>query len=73
LVKAGAIKLFAPARVTGYGQDGRSIIVNDKEKIVASAVILATGYTSSWSKIFDGNDIRVMKQGAHILMVILPS
>jgi glycine/D-amino acid oxidase-like deaminating enzyme len=51
---SGKIKLVAPARVERYGDDGRSVVLNSGETLKASAVILATGYKSSWSKIFDG-------------------
>lgn len=54
LVNAGRIKLVAPARVEGFADDGRSLKLNNGKMLEASAVILATGYSSSWSKIFDG-------------------
>lgn len=53
LVNAGNISLVAPARAEGYGADGRSVILDDGRSIRADAVILATGFTSSWRKLFD--------------------
>lgn len=49
--------MVAPARVVGFADDGRSLLLNDGRTLPADVVILATGYTSSWSKIFDGGYI----------------
>lgn len=54
LLHSGKIELVAPARVERYGDDGKSVVLNNGKILKASAVILATGYTSSWNKIFDG-------------------
>ena len=54
LLHSGKIELVAPARVECYGNDGNSVILNNGVTLNASAVILATGYSSSWSKLFDG-------------------
>ncbi|KAF4580716.1 hypothetical protein EYR38_003002 [Pleurotus pulmonarius] len=48
LVADGKIELVAPARVTGYGKDGRSVKLSDGRTLDAAAVILGTGFTSSW-------------------------
>ncbi|KAJ7476126.1 FAD/NAD-P-binding domain-containing protein [Mycena latifolia] len=53
LVIAGKIRVIAPARVTGYGEDGRSVLLSNGQTITADLVILATGYTSSWNEIFE--------------------
>ncbi len=53
LVNAGKIHLVAPARASTFGADGRSIELLDGQIIEADAVILATGFSSSWNKIFD--------------------
>lgn len=58
LVNAGQIELVAPARVQTFGNDGRSVVLNNGKEIPADVVVLATGYTSSWSKIFDGVSLR---------------
>ena len=55
LVHAGQIQLVAPTRVIGFGGDGRSLMLQDGKTQPADVVILATGYSSSWSKLFDGN------------------
>ncbi len=54
LATSGKIDVVAPARAVGFGPDGRSILLDDGRSIVANAVILATGYKSSWTKIFSG-------------------
>ncbi|KIJ54017.1 hypothetical protein M422DRAFT_201119 [Sphaerobolus stellatus SS14] len=53
MVSAGKIALEAPARVERFGDDGRSVVLNNGKVLKADAVILATGYTSSWKNIFD--------------------
>ncbi|OCH90140.1 FAD/NAD(P)-binding domain-containing protein [Obba rivulosa] len=53
LVNAGKIELIAPARAASYGADGHSVVLNDGRVVEADAVILCTGYTSSWDKVFD--------------------
>ncbi|KAF8148269.1 hypothetical protein B0H34DRAFT_737616 [Crassisporium funariophilum] len=52
LVMSGEIEVIAPARVSGYVEDGLSMMLNDGRTLSPKAVILATGYQSSWSKIF---------------------
>lgn len=54
MVNEGKIKVVAPARMTGYGGDGRSVLLNNGQTIEADLVILATGYRSSWNDIFSG-------------------
>lgn len=54
LATQGKIQVVAPARVTGYGDDGRSVLLSNGETLSADLVILATGYASSWPDIFDG-------------------
>ncbi|KAJ6620258.1 FAD/NAD-P-binding domain-containing protein [Mycena sp. CBHHK59/15] len=53
LVNKGKINVIAPARMTGYGDDGHSVLLNNGQSVKADLVILATGYTSSWGDIFD--------------------
>ncbi|KAK0211814.1 FAD/NAD-P-binding domain-containing protein [Armillaria fumosa] len=53
LVNRKKISLVAPARVTGYGFDGRSLTLDSGTLVRADVVILATGYKSSWENIFD--------------------
>lgn len=50
------IELVAPNRAVGYGFDGNGwgmLVLKDGKRIKADAVVLATGYSSSWTKIFD--------------------
>ena len=51
---AGKIKMISPARVATFGDDGKSVVLDDGSTVPASAVILATGYKSTWRPIFDG-------------------
>ncbi|KAI0658609.1 FAD/NAD(P)-binding domain-containing protein [Cubamyces menziesii] len=53
LAVAGKIEVHTPAHAVGYGEDGKSIMLDDGRTLPASAVVLATGYQSSWSPLFD--------------------
>ncbi|TDL22851.1 FAD/NAD-P-binding domain-containing protein [Rickenella mellea] len=53
VVNAGLIDIVAPARVSSFGDDGRSVVLDDGRSVRADAVILGTGYTSSWDALFD--------------------
>ncbi|KAF7974401.1 hypothetical protein HWV62_38268 [Athelia sp. TMB] len=53
LVKQGKIELAAPTRAVGYGADGTSVLLSDGRALAADAVVLATGFGSSWAPIFD--------------------
>ncbi|KAI9057640.1 FAD/NAD-P-binding domain-containing protein [Trametes sanguinea] len=53
LALAGKIQVITPAHVTGFGQDGKSVMLEDGRRLAASAVVLATGYRSSWEDLFD--------------------
>ncbi|KAK0441063.1 FAD/NAD-P-binding domain-containing protein [Armillaria borealis] len=53
LVNRRKISLVAPAQVTGYDLDGRSLTLDNETSVRADVVILATGYKSSWENIFD--------------------
>ncbi|KAI0056612.1 FAD/NAD-P-binding domain-containing protein [Artomyces pyxidatus] len=53
LANTGKIDLAIPARVETYGGDGKTLILKDGSVLRADAVILATGYSSSWNSIFD--------------------
>lgn len=57
LVNAGKINVVAPARVTGYGSDGHTVLLDNEQTLEADLVILATGYNSSWDGLFDGQSI----------------
>ncbi|KXN85055.1 putative flavin-containing monooxygenase 1 [Leucoagaricus sp. SymC.cos] len=52
LALSDKIEIIAPARAAGFSSDGRSILLDDGKSVVAGAVVLATGYSSSWSKLF---------------------
>lgn len=65
LVNAGKIALIAPARASGFGDDGRSIILTDGRIVEADAVILATGFQSSWGKIFDPDTMEELGMNRH--------
>jgi hypothetical protein len=53
LANAGKISFIAPARVAKFGSDGHSVVLEDGRVLPAAAVILATGYESTWRSIFD--------------------
>ncbi|KAJ7781934.1 FAD/NAD-P-binding domain-containing protein [Mycena maculata] len=53
LVNNGKINVIAPGRMTGYGDDGHSVLLDNGKSPKADLVILATGYMSSWDDIFD--------------------
>ncbi|KAL7282731.1 LOW QUALITY PROTEIN: hypothetical protein ACG7TL_004205 [Trametes sanguinea] len=53
LALAGKIEVITPAHVAGFGQDGKSVVLEDGRRLAASAVVLATGYRSSWEDLFD--------------------
>lgn len=54
LVTSGEIEVIAPARLVGYGDDGKSAIISNGRVIVTKCVLLGTGYQSSWANIFKG-------------------
>ncbi|KAJ7625370.1 FAD/NAD-P-binding domain-containing protein [Mycena polygramma] len=53
LVNNGNISVIAPARVQGFGPEGNSVVLNNGETIKADILLLATGYSSSWTDIFN--------------------
>lgn len=57
LVNQGKLKLVAPARAERYASDGESIMLQNEQTLRADAVILATGFASSWTGIFTGEVI----------------
>ncbi len=57
LATAGKINIISPARVAQYGDDGRSVVLEDGRTVPASGIILATGYKSTWRPIFDGQHL----------------
>jgi len=63
LANAGKITIISPARVANYGDDGRSVVLDDGNIVPASAVILATGYKSTWRPIFDDETIEYLGLG----------
>jgi len=65
LAVSGKISLISPARVAKYGDDGRSVILDDGRMFPAAAVILATGYQSTWRPIFDDISVEQLGLGRH--------
>ncbi|KAI8989847.1 FAD/NAD(P)-binding domain-containing protein [Trametes punicea] len=53
LALQGKIDVLTPSHAAGFSKDGTSILLDDGRAIRASALILATGYRSSWSPLFD--------------------
>lgn len=54
LVRQGMIKIISPSRAKGFASDGESVVLSDGQTLRANAVILGTGFASSWSGIFTG-------------------
>ena len=54
LSTSGKIKLAAPNRAMEYDGDGQSLLLRDGTELKADAVVLATGFGSSWTRIFTG-------------------
>ncbi|XP_006457665.1 hypothetical protein AGABI2DRAFT_213163 [Agaricus bisporus var. bisporus H97] len=50
----GEVDVVAPARAVGFALDGESVLLDTGKTLKADAVILATGYKSSWPKIISG-------------------
>ncbi|KAJ6621833.1 FAD/NAD-P-binding domain-containing protein [Mycena sp. CBHHK59/15] len=65
LANSGKIEVIVPARVQGFGVDGRSLILSDGRTIEADVIVLATGYSSSWSSIFDENTFQRLGMNRH--------
>ncbi|KAI0312356.1 FAD/NAD-P-binding domain-containing protein [Amylostereum chailletii] len=54
LVNEGKIELISPSRVDRYGKDPHTVVLNNGAVLQADALVLATGYGSSWADILDG-------------------
>ncbi|KIP06555.1 hypothetical protein PHLGIDRAFT_452381 [Phlebiopsis gigantea 11061_1 CR5-6] len=65
LVKAGKIELTAPARVQRFGDDGKSVILEDGRTVAADAVILCSGFTSSWKDILSKETYKELGLDVH--------
>jgi dimethylaniline monooxygenase (N-oxide forming) len=63
LANAGKINIISPARAASFGDDGKSVVLDDGSTVPASAVILATGYKSTWRPIFDDETIEYLGLG----------
>ncbi|KAJ6462046.1 FAD/NAD-P-binding domain-containing protein [Mycena vitilis] len=59
-VNNGNISVIAPARVQDFGPDGNSVVLNNGETIKADILLLATGYASSWTDIFNRKKIQLV-------------
>ncbi|KAI0686660.1 FAD/NAD-P-binding domain-containing protein [Cerioporus squamosus] len=55
LAVAGKIEVVCPGRVSGYTKEG--VMLADGRALPASAVVIATGYASSWPDIFDAQSM----------------
>lgn len=62
LTLKGKISLTSPARAVGFSDvpGGRGVLLNDGRTVEADAVILATGWESSWDDILDSELILVL-------------
>ncbi|PPQ99015.1 hypothetical protein CVT26_014392 [Gymnopilus dilepis] len=65
LVNSGKIQLEAPTRALGYSNDGKSLILENGKEVEADVVVLATGWQSSWTNIFDKETAAQLGLGRH--------
>ncbi|KAH9837791.1 uncharacterized protein C8Q71DRAFT_705858 [Rhodofomes roseus] len=65
LVNEGAIDIIAPARVTSFSEDAQAVVLSDGRLVYADAVVLGTGYVSSWNKLFDDTALQELGLGCH--------
>ncbi|KAF8839448.1 FAD/NAD(P)-binding domain-containing protein [Paxillus ammoniavirescens] len=65
LMNEGKIKLVAPTRAEKYAEDGESLVLGNGEALKANAVILGTGFASSWTGIFTEKTIEELGLGRH--------
>ncbi|KAI9057634.1 FAD/NAD-P-binding domain-containing protein [Trametes sanguinea] len=65
LATGGAIEVVSPAHAISFGDDGHSVVLNDGRVLRASAVVLATGYRSSWPSIFNAQTIEELGLNPH--------
>ncbi|KAI0677680.1 FAD/NAD(P)-binding domain-containing protein [Trametes maxima] len=57
LALAGKIDVITPAHVERFGEDGQSVVLDDGRILCANALVLGTGYKSSWEHLFDEKDL----------------
>ncbi|TFY62439.1 hypothetical protein EVJ58_g3861 [Rhodofomes roseus] len=65
LVNEGAIDIIAPARVTSFSEDAQAVVLSDGRLVYADAVVLGTGYVSSWNKLFDDTALQELGLDCH--------
>ncbi|KAI6046404.1 FAD/NAD(P)-binding domain-containing protein [Pisolithus marmoratus] len=65
LCNEGKIKLAVPARAVKYTDDGESVLLSNGTKVKANAVLLATGFGSSWTNIFTQETAKELGIGRH--------
>lgn len=54
LLKKGKVNVEAPERVEGFAESGAGLKLESGKVVRTDAVVLATGYKSSWENLFDG-------------------
>ncbi|KAH9854922.1 hypothetical protein C2E23DRAFT_43565 [Lenzites betulinus] len=63
LAVAGKIDVITSARVSHFGEDGKTVVLQDGRSLRASAVVLGTGYKSSWENLFDEETMEALALG----------
>ncbi|KAI0832857.1 FAD/NAD(P)-binding domain-containing protein [Trametes gibbosa] len=63
LAVAGKINVITSARVSRFGEDGETVVLEDGRSLRASAVVLGTGYKSSWETLFDEDTMEALALG----------
>ncbi|KAI6132452.1 FAD/NAD(P)-binding domain-containing protein [Pisolithus croceorrhizus] len=69
LCNEGKIKLIAPARAVKYAGNGKSVLLSNGTEIEVNAVLLATGFGSSWTNIFAPETVNELGIGRHPQLV----
>lgn len=53
LVNKGKINIISPVRALAFGTNRKSVVLSDGRFVETDAIVLGTGFKSSWGQIFD--------------------
>ncbi|KAI0658608.1 FAD/NAD-P-binding domain-containing protein [Cubamyces menziesii] len=65
LAASGQVEVITPAHAVCFSDDGRSVVLDNGQVLDASAVVLATGYASSWTSLFKEKTIDELGLNPH--------
>ncbi|KAF9476196.1 FAD/NAD(P)-binding domain-containing protein [Pholiota conissans] len=71
LVNTGQIEVISPARALGFTDDGKSVRLSNGTNVLAQVIILATGWQSSWTGLFDEQTSTELGIGRHAPLSVL--